>query len=177
MTGPSPNCNVGDLFGERRPIKCISLWEPWASLMAAGFKPDETRHWPTHIRGRVAIHASRTRAGLDDGPRDLCAFAFGLDWRATRPFGCVVAVGELTGCVGTAARARQVRHCNLISGNYGPERYAFHFERVRPLVEPILLTGRQGFFDWLPPEDLEARLRPAVEPDDCADAWDMVRVG
>ncbi|MBP0020973.1 MAG: ASCH domain-containing protein, partial [Cyanobacteria bacterium SBLK] len=31
--------------------KAISLWQPWASLIAMGRKKFETRHWSTDYRG------------------------------------------------------------------------------------------------------------------------------
>ena len=41
-------------------MKCLSLYQPWASLMAAGVKRVETRSWATPHRGPLLIHASRT---------------------------------------------------------------------------------------------------------------------
>lgn len=43
-------------------MKAISLWQPWASLIACGAKPFETRHWapPRELIGqRIAIHAAK----------------------------------------------------------------------------------------------------------------------
>lgn len=43
-------------------MKAISLWQPWASLIAAGIKPFETRDWapPRELIGqRIAIHAAK----------------------------------------------------------------------------------------------------------------------
>lgn len=43
-------------------MKAISLWQPWASLVACGAKPYETRHWapPRELIGqRIAIHAAK----------------------------------------------------------------------------------------------------------------------
>ena len=49
-------------------IRCISLWQPWASLMARGHKYFETRSWDTKIRGEVWIHAAKSVEGA--GPHD-----------------------------------------------------------------------------------------------------------
>lgn len=38
-------------------LKAITLWEPWASLMAIGAKKNETRGCWTKHRGDIAIHA------------------------------------------------------------------------------------------------------------------------
>lgn len=40
-------------------MKLLSLWEPWATLMAIGAKRIETRSWGTHYRGWLAIQASK----------------------------------------------------------------------------------------------------------------------
>jgi len=43
-------------------MKAISLWQPWASLIAVGVKPYETRDWapPAALIGqRIAIHAAK----------------------------------------------------------------------------------------------------------------------
>lgn len=37
----------------------LTMWEPWASLVAYGVKQLETRDWSTRHRGPVAIHASK----------------------------------------------------------------------------------------------------------------------
>lgn len=38
-------------------IPALSLWQPWASLIALGVKTIETRSWSTQYRGPLAIHA------------------------------------------------------------------------------------------------------------------------
>lgn len=43
-----------------RPIKGLSLWQPWASLIALKVKTIETRGWSTNYRGTLAIHAAKT---------------------------------------------------------------------------------------------------------------------
>lgn len=39
-------------------MKAITIWQPWASLIACGTKKYETRGWPTKYRGPIAIHAA-----------------------------------------------------------------------------------------------------------------------
>ncbi len=41
-------------------MKAITLWQPWATLVAIGAKRFETRSWSTHYRGPLAIHAAKT---------------------------------------------------------------------------------------------------------------------
>ena len=40
-------------------MKAITLWDPWASLIALGEKKVETRSWRTDYRGPLAIHAAK----------------------------------------------------------------------------------------------------------------------
>ena len=41
-------------------MKCISLKQPYAELLASGKKTIETRGWSTKFRGSFLIHASKT---------------------------------------------------------------------------------------------------------------------
>jgi hypothetical protein len=50
-------------------IYAISLHQPWASFIAIGVKPFETRHWsaPTWLIGkRIAIHAAKKSVDADN---------------------------------------------------------------------------------------------------------------
>lgn len=40
-------------------MKAITIWQPWASLLATGAKQYETRSWATSYRGPIAIHAAK----------------------------------------------------------------------------------------------------------------------
>lgn len=39
-------------------MRCLTIRQPWASLIAAGLKPIENRTWPTRYRGPLLIHVS-----------------------------------------------------------------------------------------------------------------------
>jgi hypothetical protein len=153
---------MNDLLNQPGPIKAISLWQPWASLIAAGLKRHETRHWLTQYRGAIAIHASKTldRAGAPDA---LCDAVFGLDWRDTLPRGAVIATAELTQVHHAATIVARLTRADLASGNFAAGRFAWRLDSVRALDEPIPLIGRQGLFNWTPPEDLAQRLGPEVD--------------
>lgn len=40
-------------------MKALTIWQPWASLLACGAKRYETRPWATTYRGPIAIHAAK----------------------------------------------------------------------------------------------------------------------
>lgn len=54
----------------------LSIRQPWAWLILHAGKPVENRDWPTRVRGRILIHASKgmTRSEYDDA----CRFAHRL---------------------------------------------------------------------------------------------------
>lgn len=87
------------------------------------------------------------------------------------PAGAVVGVGTLTACLQADSLFDRIEQADYLSGNYARGRFGFRVEGFRPLAEPIPLTGRQGFFEWLPPADLEDRLLPAVDHAAAAQRW------
>lgn len=40
-------------------MRCLTLTQPWATLVAIGAKRIETRSWSTSYRGPLAIHAGK----------------------------------------------------------------------------------------------------------------------
>lgn len=162
-----------------RTIKVISLWQPWATLMAAGYKRIETRSWPPYglKPGQlVAIHAAKRWTAEE---RDIChddpffkryltlAMRRGL-WDFDKPpLGCVVAIARFQDVaptdqiythwlkrIGTRLPVRHwITEHEDAFGNYQPDRYGWVFSEVRPL-EPIPLRGQQGLFDWTLPDEL-----------------------
>jgi hypothetical protein len=45
--------------GQEEYMKALSIRQPWAWLIATGFKDIENRTWPTDFRGRIYIHAPK----------------------------------------------------------------------------------------------------------------------
>lgn len=48
-------------------MKAISIKQPWASLVAAGYKTVECRTWKTHYRGPLLICSSKGDFEINDG--------------------------------------------------------------------------------------------------------------
>lgn len=51
-------------------MKALTLYQPWAGLVAANIKTIETRPWVTRYRGPVAIHAAALRFGFNSKTAD-----------------------------------------------------------------------------------------------------------
>ncbi len=134
-----------------REIYAISLWQPWASLIAIGAKPFETRHWspPRWLIGkRVAIHAAKKVVSADDREwARRCGVTGDL------PLGAVVCTAILAGAyrMGVEERVPGSRPLGNAFrtdefGDYSPGRWAWWLTDIEPLVPPIQRRGRQGFW-------------------------------
>lgn len=143
-------------------MKCVSLTQPWASLVAIGAKKIETRSWRTEHRGPVAIHAAKAfpRNAIElcfEQPFGRVLFAAGIKTPADLPRGMVIATVTLR----RVERVESIR--DLISdqedafGNYDDGRYAWVFENPILLPEPVPVRGALGLWNWRP-----AELRTAV---------------
>lgn len=92
-------------------MKALSLWQPWATLIATGAKRIETRSWYTPYRGPLAIHAAKKRSReldqlcVNSPPFERALKASGNlveegDRLAlTLPIGAIVATARLVACL------------------------------------------------------------------------------
>lgn len=152
-------------------MKAISLWQPWASAIAAGLKTIETRHWATKYRGPIAIHAAKRRidnemaVALADHPIIASFFkAIGIDCHAdvnqTFPFGAIVSVATLTDCVPTSELRDSISTANAALGNFEDGRFGWVLKQIHRIDPPIPQLGRQGIFNCdIPPGILKGRYR------------------
>lgn len=158
-------------------MKAITLWQPYASLVAIGAKPHETRSWATSYRGQIAIHAGMKPAHeLDGMTSEAICIAFGWPYdpygeemsTAARikalPHGAVVATATLTECwqvvrhTPTAVILRQSNGVGedkisidapyLMFGDYRVGRYIWALTDIRELPVPVPAKGKQGLWNW-----------------------------
>ncbi len=158
-------------------MKILTLYEPYATLIATGAKIHETRSWGTSYRGPIAIHAGKSTADL--GLCDLEPYATVLRGLPLT-LGSVVAIAHLTACVEMThesvenlrrlskedARAR----LDYAFGAWEPGRFAWKLEKVHSLTTPIPQRGGQGLRDWTLPADtfgvcLKCRQNVRLEPE------------
>lgn len=128
-------------------MKALTLWQPWATLVALGLKRYETRGWTTLYRGPLAIHAAKTRKGIQVAGADVLELVAG----ETMLFGSVVAVCDFDGVVETDGARGAMDSRELLVGDWGEGRHAWRLSRVAPLRAPLYIRGRQGL--WSLDED------------------------
>ncbi len=81
-------------------MKAITLWQPWASLLACGAKIYETRSWATNYRGPIAIHAAAKHpyhciGGMIGEATDAMVNVLSPIALNALPLGCIIATAEL----------------------------------------------------------------------------------
>lgn len=74
-------------------LKALSIHGPWAWAILAGHKRVENRSWNTSYRGRLAIHAGRSR---DSDERATALFrSLGIDYPDEFPRGAILGTVDL----------------------------------------------------------------------------------
>jgi hypothetical protein len=147
-------------------LKAITLWQPWATLVALNGKRFETRSWPTTYTGPLAIHASKNAAALDaifgaETPPAYRAMkrlltSVGLVSAERFPLGVVVCTVELVCCWRTdymAGHELLTEHERIV-GDFSPGRFAWGLAKPTPFEPPIAASGHQGLWNWTPPAEL-----------------------
>jgi hypothetical protein len=120
-------------------MKAISIKQPWATLIACGFKTIELRTWCTTHRGPLLVCASASPARTEDAKRAI--EEFGLT-ATDMPLGqaiCIVDVRD----VRPATRQDVDAACSSVDAS---RDHAWIVQHVRD-VEPRAVKGRLSFFD------------------------------
>lgn len=130
----------------------LSLWQPWATLIAIGAKQYETRSWATRYRGRIAIHAAKRMERdqvtlLTTRPFRQVLHAAGISLPSELPVGAFLATCRLVDCVRTEAIVDQLSEQERAFGDYSPGRYAWKLDDLVPLAVPLPARGQQGLWD------------------------------
>lgn len=142
-------------------MKGLTLWQPWASLLARGPKKHETRSWKTKHRGWIAIHAAKRfdRLVTDAHQRfekELTEMGISPIWDTPR--GAVVAVAKLERIIHCGSN-RQILIPDLYEvlpyGDYSPGRWVWVFSKIVPVPDPIPAIGGQRVWNWDAPGTIQ----------------------
>lgn len=132
--------------------KALSVKEPHASLIACGVKHIETRSWYTSYRGKLYIHASKTRWRIADFPEEVRNLAYEI---AGNPVafreGAMLCSCILADCVPMLDEFLEKMRENpteLALGYYSPGRYAWILEDVEPCWPNVRIPGHLGVWSF-----------------------------
>lgn len=152
-------------------MKCLTLTQPWATLVAIGAKHIETRSWATSYRGPLAIHAAKgypDRGLRFEEPFYSALWQVGIKPDMAIPTGAIIAVCDLHDCVPTRqswhredtpwlicadAKSPAVWHVpppepERSFGDYTSGRFAWLLANIRELPEPVPCKGALSL--WQP---------------------------
>jgi hypothetical protein len=145
-------------------MKALSLWQPWASLVALREKRYETRDWYTKHRGPLAIHAtakmppywlgaSRHTDAFSNELSDVFNVRRGYDAFAAKklPLGAILCIVNLVDIQETRDVREILCERELIFGNYEDGRYAWHLELMEVFDTPIPAKGNRLVWNWEKP--------------------------
>lgn len=134
------------------PTLALSIRQPWVHFifdLPRDLRKDvENRSWPTKVRGRVWIHASKYMttddydAGRDFAIQDVGVPAIEIAYADELPKGVIVGSVDLVDCVKASA-----------SGWFAGE-YGFLLANPIKIAKPIPCAGALGFWR-VPPAVLE----------------------
>lgn len=146
------------------PLPALTIWQPWASFLALGLTPFETRSWPPPgklIGERIALHAAARPVGPDTRKWAERAGAPLL------PLGQVIATAVLAAAyrlgpdttgsgqhrvharIGPFSARRDLIKADQF-GNFTPGRWVWYFTGPERLTPPAFARGDRGIWQWDP---------------------------
>lgn len=126
-------------------MKVITIKQPWATLIAKGYKEYEFRTWKTKYRGDILIHAGKT---IDKKAMDRFK---NLDLEY--PKGCIIAKAKITNCIyvddkfvkEVVLKNPKIYKSLINKDNWSG--YGFKMEEVKE-IEPIQINGKLGLWNY-----------------------------
>lgn len=127
-------------------MKIITIKEPFATLIAEGYKEYEFRTWKTKYRGEVLIHAGK---GIDKKAMERFKH-LNLNYSS----GKIIAKAVLTDCIKIDDSARKMLKNidkNLVYSSVIEDTdwngYGFKLENIEK-IDPIEINGKLGLWDY-----------------------------
>lgn len=133
-------------------MKCLTIYQPWASLIVLGAKTHETRTWKTQHRGPLLIHAGRR---FLDAARDITALEpfhtplreAGYPMASDLPLGAIVGMVELIDCKDVEEIRDGLSQTERDFGDFRNGRWAWILGSPVKFSQPVIYQGKQGIFD------------------------------
>ena len=123
-------------------MKAITLWQPWASLIASGWKTIETRRharFACLVGSRIAIHAGKhfDRTIFEIWPTRIPRHGF-----TEAPRGVVLCTALVTEARWLFGEGQDDALCDTA------RLFGLTLADVRRLYPPVAAKGHQGIWNW-----------------------------
>lgn len=125
-------------------MKAITIKQPWATLIAKGYKEYEFRTWKTKYRGEILIHSGKVI--------DKKAMARFEDLNLEYPIGCIIAKANLTDCIPVDDEFRKKvipQNPSVYNGLNKTDwnGYGFKLENVEEIT-PVKTNGKLSLWEY-----------------------------
>ena len=123
-------------------MKVITLKQPWATLVAEGYKKYEFRSWKLNYRGKVLIHAGQ---GIDEDGMERVK-----DLNLNFPKSRIVAEVTIEDCIllNQDINKKIIAENEIVYGNkYDRTGYAWKLTNIKKISSDKEVKGKQGFWN------------------------------
>ena len=126
-------------------MKVITIKQPFASLIAEGYKEYEFRTWKTKYRGEVLIHAGK---GVDRKAMKKYEY-LGLEY----PSGAIIAKAEITDCITIDDKAREILKSknspcyDTVCNDTSFKGFGFKLDNIKK-IKPIEINGKLSLWNY-----------------------------
>ena len=133
--------------------KCLSMWQPWASLLVFGFKRFEGRQWDTNYRGPLWVHAGSRQPDpsevrkVENQYRKLYEGQKMPPFPTSYPTGCVIGLVDLQDVIS------QQMYTEFVPKEFtgeSTEDWLFVIRNPRRLMVNIKCMGNKNIFSLDP---------------------------
>ena len=145
-------------------MKCLSIQQPWASLICGGIKDVENRSWRVNdAPGRILIHAGKTMRPVGELPiffgvlidnAIVCGYVPEVE---DMPLGAIIGYADIVGFTEECTS-------DWAQEGHGAE-WKWQIENARLFKSPIPYRGRQGLFEV-----------PEIEADNLPETYDFPKI-
>lgn len=146
--------------GDKPVAKCLSMHQPWASLLVAGIKTVEGRSWPTRYRGPLWIASTAKKcavAATDCARAEYAMRSRGTDFPAAFPSAVLLGRVTVTDCLESDEWRRRVQ-CGEMSDEANDSPFLFVCDNPHRLTTPLPVRGMHRI--WTLPADIAASAAP-----------------
>mmetsp|Transcript_9849 Transcript_9849/g.12855 ORF Transcript_9849/g.12855 Transcript_9849/m.12855 type:complete len:164 (+) Transcript_9849:168-659(+) len=128
---------------------CLTMHQPWASLLVYGIKRVEGRSWPTDHRGRLWIHAASKQPTTEEisEVEEQYRFIYNnvegveVEFPQSYPTSCLLGCVDVVGCASQNVIQQSPDVSEGIKMESGSE-YGFLCENPQSLILPFQLSGQ-----------------------------------
>lgn len=123
-------------------MKVITLKQPWASLVANGYKKYEFRSWKLNYRGDILIHAGKT---IDKNAMEQIK-NLNLEYPSSK----ILAIVHIDDCIKLDENInKQICSENhQVYGNKNRTGYAWKLSNIRKVESQEIISGKQGIWNY-----------------------------